>query len=240
MDSKITGVTALEALNPALVQQQILKAAEDYAPELTETGQTYIQAVPPVRLADNIKDGPQERYKAVVKSWEELRKNALELKSQGQKVVKFEVDESVPLSEFFPGLPQKTFGGISFRESSFEYRFEAIESQAAGAYLLTEVDLKGALNEILEVFDTLLDKAEPVLRLSAYVGERDLRSLFQPSPVMSTAAERCRGRGCGEPFAGWIQPGQIVSRGEVPGSFVLLLWWGRGLHSSCGPHFLVG
>lgn len=105
-----------------------------------------------------------------MKNWEELRKNALELKSQGQKVVKFEVDESVPLSDFFPGLPQKTFGGISFRESSFEYWFEATESQAAGAYLLTEVDLKGALNEILEVFETLLDKAEPALRLSAYVG----------------------------------------------------------------------
>lgn len=170
MDSAITGVTALEALNPALVQQQILKAAEDYAPELIETGQTYIQAVPPVRFSDNIKDGPQERYKAAVKNWKELRQNAVELKSQGQKVVNFEVDESVPLSDFFPGLPQKTFGGISFRESSFEYRFEATESQPAGAYLLTEVDLKGALNEILEVFETLLDKAEPVLRLSAYVG----------------------------------------------------------------------
>jgi len=84
--------------------------------------------------------------------------------------VKFEVDEYVPLSDFFPGLPKKIFGGISFRKSSFEYRFEATEGQAAGAYLLTEVDLKGALIEILEVFETLLDKAESVLRLSAYIG----------------------------------------------------------------------
>jgi len=68
MDSTITQVATLEALNPALVQQQLLKLTEDYAPELIEAGQTYIQAVPPVGLADNIKDGPQERYKAAVKS----------------------------------------------------------------------------------------------------------------------------------------------------------------------------
>ena len=83
--------------------------------------------------------------------------------------MKFEVDESVPLSSFFPELSKEIFRGISFRKSAFEYRFEATDGKAAGAYFMTEVDLKRILNQVLEVFKTLLEKAEPVLRFSAFV-----------------------------------------------------------------------
>ncbi|MCJ1251166.1 hypothetical protein MMC30_008397 [Trapelia coarctata] len=170
MDPALADVGNLAALNPALVQQQLLKVTQEHAPDLIESGQKYLQAVPPIELANNVKDELQGHYEAAIKSWEEFKKNALELKSQGHKVVKFEIDESVPLSKFFPDLPKEIFRGISFRKSAFEYRFEATEGKAAGAYLMTEVDLEGVLNEILEVFETLLEKVEPVLRLSAYVG----------------------------------------------------------------------
>lgn len=170
MDPALTNVANLEALNPALVQQQLLKVTQEHAPELFESGLKYLQAVAPIELANSVKDELQGRYQAAIKSWEEFKKYALELRSQGHKVVKFEIDDSVALSNFFPELPKEIFRGINFRKSAFEYRFEATEGKAAGAYPVTEVDLKGILNEILEVFETLLEKAEPVLRLSAYVG----------------------------------------------------------------------
>ncbi|KAI9842409.1 MAG: hypothetical protein M1837_007154 [Sclerophora amabilis] len=102
-----------------------------------------VQAVPAAATsADNKRGTGQEK----VDSWEAFKTAALILKEAGH-------ESSTP-----------------FKNCALEYRFDPEGDKPAGAYFIAEIELKGPLSQICQVFGTVLGVQEPVLRVTAFLG----------------------------------------------------------------------
>lgn len=94
----------------------------------------------------------------------------MKLKEAGHKSARFEMDPRTSLTKFFPLVSPDIFEEIPFRNCALEYRFKAEGDKPAGASLTTELELKGPLKELWQVFSTVLGQQEPNLRVTAFLG----------------------------------------------------------------------
>ena len=134
-------------------------------PELGEV--RLAQVVPAsVEAVDNTRQTGQKK----VNSWQAFNIAALKLKEAGHTSVKLEIDERTPLFDFFPRLPRSVFESIPFKKCALEYRFDVEGDKPAGASLVAEIELKGPLNKLYEVFSSVLGQQEPILRVTAFLG----------------------------------------------------------------------
>ena len=127
-----------------------------------------VQAVP--ASADAADNSKRRTGQGKVDSWQAFKIAALKLKEAGHTSVKIEIDGNTPLSRFFPLLPRSIFKTLPFKNCALEYRFESEGGKPAGASLIAEIELKGPLGEIWDVFNSVLDQEEPVLRVTAFLG----------------------------------------------------------------------
>lgn len=142
-----------------------IKAISGARPDLGES--KIVQAVSAsAEAADNEREFGQKK----VNSLEAFKIAALKFKEAGHTSVKIEIDEKTPLFNFFPLLPQSIFRSIPFKNCALEYRFNTEGDKPAGASLVAEIELKGPLGELWEVFNTVLGQEEPVLRVTAFLG----------------------------------------------------------------------
>ena len=128
-----------------------------------------VQAVP---TSASAADSQPERDngQGKVSSWQAFKLAALKLKEAGHTSVKIEIDEKTPLYKFFPLLPRSIFRSIPFKNCALEYRFDSEGDKPAGASLVAEIELKGPLGELVDVFKSVLGQKESVLRVSAFLG----------------------------------------------------------------------
>ena len=145
------------------------------APSLPGTGEArpylgdkaILQAVPAsTDSADNVRKSAPKK----VRSWQAFKKAASKLKEAGYKSAKFEIDPRTSLTKFFPLVSPDIFEEIPFKECALEYRFEAEGDKPAGASLTAELELKGPLQALWQVFSTLLGQQEPKLRVTGFLG----------------------------------------------------------------------
>ena len=127
-----------------------------------------VQAVP--ASADAADNSKRKTGQGKVDSWQAFKIAALKLKEAGHTSVKIEIDGNTPLSRFFPLLPRTIFQTLPFKNCALEYRFESEGGKPAGASLIAEIELKGPLGEIWDVFNSVLGQEEPVLRVTAFLG----------------------------------------------------------------------
>ena len=130
-------------------------------------GKEIVQALPSAASsANNTRKAGQKK----ISSWDAFKKAALKLKDAGHKSVKLEIDPKTPLSKFFPLLPRSVFESVPFKNCALEYRFQDEGDKLAGASLVAEIELKGPLQELLQIFSIVLGQREPVLRVAAFLG----------------------------------------------------------------------
>ena len=126
-----------------------------------------LQAVPALKdSADNVRKSVPKK----VSSWQAFKKAASKLKEAGYKSAKIEIDPRTSLTKFFPLLSPGIFEEIPFKNCALEYRFEAEGDKAAGASLTAELELKGPLRRLWQVFSTVLGQQEPTLRVTGFLG----------------------------------------------------------------------
>ena len=145
------------------------------APSLPGTGEarpylgdkTILQAVPAsIDSADNVhKSAPKK-----VRNWQAFKKAASKLKEAGYKSARFEIDSRTSLTKFFPLISPDIFEQIPFKDCALEYRFEAEGDKPAGASLTAELELKGPLKRLWQVFSIVLGQQEPKLRVTGFLG----------------------------------------------------------------------
>ena len=145
------------------------------APSLPGTGEarpflgekTILQAVPAsTDSADNVRKSAPKK----VRSWQAFKKAASKLKEAGYNSARFEIDPRTSLTKFFPLVSPDIFEEISFNQCALEYRFEAEGDKPAGASLTAELELKGPLERLGQVFSTVLGQQEPKLRVTGFLG----------------------------------------------------------------------
>ena len=105
-----------------------------------------------------------------MRSWQAFKKAASKLKEAGYKSARFEIDPTTSLTKFFPLVSPDIFEEIPFTNCALEYRFEAEGDKPAGASLTAELELKGPLERLWQVFSTVLGQQEPKLRVTGFLG----------------------------------------------------------------------
>ena len=128
---------------------------------------TILQAVPAsTESANNVRKSVPKK----VGSWQAFKKAALKLKEAGHESVKIEIDPRTSLTKFFPLVSPDIFEEIPFKNCALEYRFKAEGDKPAGASLTAELELKGPLKRLWQIFSTVLGQQEPNLRVTAFLG----------------------------------------------------------------------